>query len=77
MMEATLDDITRKKVEQIYGLLWNVNTDRSTYSGAAVSEARKLALSMIDKEGQASGIGWANDEIPKVVRDLLRRSTQG
>lgn len=61
-----MDDLTAAKIERIYGLLWNAKTDRSTFSGVAVSEARKLALSMIDKKGQAVGIEWANREILKV-----------
>lgn len=64
-----MDDITAKKIERIYGLLWNVRTDRTTFSGVAVSEARKIALSMIDKDGQASGIEWARRGIPKVLDD--------
>ncbi len=61
-----MDDITAQKIKRIYGLLWNVKTDRSTFSGVAVSEARKIALSMIDKSGQAEGIEWANREIIKI-----------
>lgn len=37
---------------------------------AGNSEARKLALSMIDKDGQASGIQWANHEIPKILKTV-------
>ena len=62
-----MDDITAKKIQRIYGLLWNVKTDRNTYSGMAVSEARKLALSLIDKQGQASGIEWANAQLPSML----------
>jgi hypothetical protein len=62
-----MDDITAQKIKRIYGLLWNAKTDRSTFSGVAVSEARKIALSMIDKDGQADGIQWANHEIPKML----------
>lgn len=61
-----MDDITAQKIKRIYGLLWNVTVDRDTFSGVAVSEARKIALSMIDKIGQADGIEWANKEIVKV-----------
>lgn len=67
-----MDDITAEKIKRIYGLLWNTRTDRTTFSGVAVSEARKLALSMIDKDGQASGIQWANHEIPKILNTTRR-----
>jgi hypothetical protein len=50
-------------IERAYGLLWNAKTDRDTFSGVAVSEARWLVLGLIDKEGQARGIEWANEEI--------------
>jgi hypothetical protein len=60
-----MDDITAQKIKRIYGLLWNAKTDRTTFSGIAVSEARKIALSLIDKAGQAEGIEWANREIPE------------
>lgn len=65
-----MDDITAQKIARIYGLLWNSRTDRTTFSGLAVSEARKIALSLIDKSGQSSGIQWANDEIPKMLNTL-------
>ena len=58
-----MDDITAQKIKRIYGLLWNARVDRDTFSGVAVSEARKIALGMIDKAGQAEGIAWANREI--------------
>jgi len=61
-----MDDITKASIERIYGLLWNAKTDRDTFTGVAVSEARKIALNSIDKDGQARGIEWANDEIVKV-----------
>lgn len=65
-----MDDVTAQKIKRIYGLLWNARTDRTTFSGVAVSEARKIALSMIDKDGQADGIQWANHEIPKVLNSV-------
>ena len=60
---VSIDATSAQKIKQIYGLLWNVDTDRRMSSGVAVSEARKIALSMIDKDGQAEGIGWARDKI--------------
>ena len=60
-----MTDIERAKLEHIYGLLWHSRTDRTTYSGLAVSDARKLALSLIDKHGQARGIEWARRELEK------------
>lgn len=65
-----MDDITAQKIKHIYGLLWNVSVDRDTFSGVAVSEARKLALSMIDKDSQAEGIVWANREIILVHKSV-------
>ena len=65
-----MDDITAQKIKRIYGLLWNVPVDRDTFSGVAVSEARKIALGMIDKSGQAEGIEWANREIIEVHKTV-------
>jgi len=69
-----MDELTAIQIKRIYGLLWNAKTDRDTFSGVAVSEARKIALSMIDREGQSYGIQWANHEIPKVL-DAVKMST--
>lgn len=49
-----------QKVERAYGLLWNAKTDRDTFTGLAVSDARKIIIGLVDKEGQARGIEWAN-----------------
>ncbi len=65
-----MDDITMQKIKRIYGLLWNAKTDRDTLTGVAVSEARKIALSMIDKNGQVEGIEWANREIIDVHKTV-------
>jgi hypothetical protein len=64
-----MSDIDRFKIERLYGLLWHARTDRTTFSGLAVSEARKLALSLIDKDGQSRGIEWARREIEKSRMD--------
>lgn len=49
-----------RHVEHAYGLLWNAKTDRDTFTGLAVSDARKIILGLVDKDGQARGIEWAN-----------------
>ncbi len=71
-----MDDMTRKKAECIYGLLWGVSTDRTTEDGVAVSEARKLALSLIDKDGQRRGIEWAESVVPSKLADSRQSAEQ-
>lgn len=66
-----MDTDTQAKVETIYGLLWTCNLDTTTPAGAAVSMARKLALSMIDKNGQARGIGVAKIAVRNKVMSAL------
>jgi hypothetical protein len=51
-----MDDSIRDEIELIYGLLWDLEINKATPSGRAVSRARATALSMIDKDGQARGI---------------------
>ncbi len=51
-----MDAETQAKLEIIYGLLWLAKVDKTTVTGMATSLARKTALEMIDKDGQARGI---------------------
>lgn len=55
------------QIERAHGLLWNAKTDRDTFTGLAVSDARKLVLGLIDKDGQARGIEWANAHLQSEI----------
>ena len=50
-------------IEQAYGLLWR---DTSPRQGSPSSEARKLLLEKLDKEGQRRGIGFAHERFGPV-----------
>lgn len=51
------------RIEIIYGLLWNCKVDTDTFTGCATALARKAALELIDKDGQARGIEIARRAI--------------
>lgn len=51
-----MTDQEKANVEIIYGLLWLMPVNMETQAGMATHLARKIALDMIDKEGQARGI---------------------
>lgn len=67
---ADVIEETQAKLEIIYGLLWCMDIDTRTVTGAAASLARKTALEMIDKDGQERGIRVAKIAVrSKYVRE--------
>jgi hypothetical protein len=66
-----MDTETQAQVEIIYGLLWLVTIDTTTVAGTAVSLARRTALGLIDKDGQARGIEVAK----RAVRGKVLQAT--
>ena len=70
-----MDTKTQAHVEIIYGLLWLMEIDTTTVNGMAASLARKTALEMIDKDGQARGIEIAKRAVRhKMLRDADTRA---
>ena len=50
-------------IENVYGLLWR---DTATLAGSPTSEARKLLLSAMSKDGQRRGISFAGEQFGPV-----------
>lgn len=66
-----MDTETQAQVEIIYGLLWLVTIDTTTVAGAAVSLARRTALGLIDKDGQARGIEVAKRAVRRHILQAI------